>query len=72
MPSLAYLDGWFAHKQAAENDVNGPSNPFDETTQPVSSAQWSAGYSQRFSARKHGLDMSLDDTETWAAELENH
>lgn len=70
MPSLAYLDGWFSHKYYCEAEAaDTPQNPFNEFTQSVSNAQWDAGYSQRFSARKHGLDMSLDDIETWSESL---
>lgn len=70
MPSLAYLDGWFAHKYHTENyGAAVGSNPFDERTQSVSNAQWDAGYAQRFSARKHDLDMSLDDVEPWSSDL---
>lgn len=55
--SESFLNGWLAHK----NDVGLDECPYDERTQAVSYGQWAAGWSQRFSACKHDLDMSLDE-----------
>ncbi|GJD87809.1 hypothetical protein BHAOGJBA_1314 [Methylobacterium hispanicum] len=55
--SEAYLDGWLAHAQ----DVGSDDNPHEERRQPRSHAQWTSGWCARFSAVKHGLDLTYDD-----------
>lgn len=61
--SEAYLNGWLAHKNGVENTADD--NPYLETLQHYSNNQWLSGWCDRFSAVKHGLDMSLDETECY-------
>jgi len=60
MKSAPYLDGWLAQK-----DGYNSGNPYDETKQPYSYGQWISGWCDRFTAVKHNLDLSLDDTQTF-------
>ena len=52
----AYKDGWFAHRDGVQD------NPYDESSQKYSHYQWDSGWVARFSAVKHGGDLSLDDS----------
>ena len=56
MKHPAYIDGWFAHKGGQPND-----NPYNVITQSVSYIKWESGWYARSAARRHGLDMSLDE-----------
>lgn len=57
--SEAYLDGWLAHR----GDVDVDANPYDVRLQPRSHAQWLSGWSARFAAVKHGLDLPHDEAD---------
>lgn len=57
--SEAYLNGWFAHKKNTPNFTN----PYLEHQQYYSHMQWLSGWCDRFSAVKHGQDLSLDEME---------
>lgn len=55
--TTAYLDGWHAHRLGTKVNYN----PYDVATQPVSHRQWLCGWSQRFSAVKHGRETRVTD-----------
>lgn len=56
-----YLDGWFAHKDGHVSS----SNPYNENTQSVSYYRWMSGWTERFNAVKHELDLSTDEKFPW-------
>lgn len=58
----SYLNGWLAHKGDCPQDLN----PYNEIQQPYSYANWLSGWCDRFSAVKHGLDLSLDEMDMWS------
>lgn len=55
--STAYIDGWLAHKNGCDINVN----PYNEVSQEKSHSDWVCGWCARFNAIKHELDMTLDD-----------
>lgn len=55
----AYLDGWLAHK----NEHSQKTQPYNEATQAFSATQWVSGWCDRFSAIKHGLELTHDDAQ---------
>lgn len=57
MKSEAYMNGWFSHL----NDFSETANPYQEHIQRFSYVQWISGWCDRFSAVKHGHDLSLDE-----------
>ncbi len=58
-----YINGWFSHKNDIAN--NDDENPYFEKSQKYSHMQWLSGWCARFSAVKHGLDLSLDDMDIY-------
>lgn len=58
---LAYLDGWFAHKEGLSHNAN----PYNDCTQSASNNVWVKGWTDRFNAIKHDLDLSTDDEFPW-------
>lgn len=57
--SEAYRNGWEAHSRGVGLDPDP--NPYSEDTQPFSHSQWLDGWCSRFSALKHGGDLTLDE-----------
>lgn len=57
-PAAPFLDGWHVHKNFGLSETT---NPYSETLQPHSFREWESGWSARFNACKHGLDLTYDD-----------
>ena len=55
----AYLDGWLAHQPERGQDLQ----PYNEALQAFSATQWLSGWCDRFSAIKHGLELTHDDAQ---------
>lgn len=62
MKPESYINGWFAHKGERSQEEN----PYKEKVQEYSHNQWISGWCDRFSAVKHGLDLSLDEMDIFS------